>query len=120
DTTTEIACPGDESYLWNRCLVIAWPWKHVADLGNSRLLRSGIKFRTKHLSRGVLENPGICPQQLLYGGNELAVAEVKTEWIDVAILKAALSVVKHRQRCIPVRLYSGNSLIEHGLRLLRR
>ena len=61
------------------------------------LLRPVVEFRAIHLSGGVLQDPDIRPQKLLCivaaDGNDLAVAEVEAERIDVAIKEAAFSLV---------------------------
>ena len=56
DAAAQITYPGCEAHLRNRRLVSAWPWKHVADLGDFtfRLLVPGVEFHAKRLAGGVL------------------------------------------------------------------
>src|SRR4051794_10070420 len=109
DTATKITRRGNEGHLGNGGLVGARCGKHVANLGNLtfRFLRCCVEFWAEHFTGRVLEVPDIGPQQLLYGSNELAVADVEAEWIEVTVLKATLSLVERRQRGVLVRLYSG-------------
>jgi len=122
DTATKVACPGDESNLRNWRPVGARPWKHVADFGDLtlRFLSGGVEFWTKHLSRWILKGPGISPNQLFYGRNELAVTEIEAEWVKIALLEVSLSLVELGQCDGFVCLYSGHSPVEHGPGLLSR
>jgi hypothetical protein len=53
DATAQIADPGYQAYLCNRCHVGARLWKHVADLSDLTFLRGGVEILTKHLACGI-------------------------------------------------------------------
>ena len=91
DAAAQITHLGDETYLRDRRLVCAGPWKHVADLSDLtfRFLRRSVKFRTKYLAGGVLEGPNIRAQILLCivaaDGKDFAVADLKALCIEVSV-----------------------------------
>src|SRR6267142_2955746 len=130
DPATVIACLGDKTHLRNRGRGRAGFWKRVADLGNLTfwLLRRGVKFLTICRAGGVLERPHIrASWNSKRTCDGFPVRDFEAEWIEVAVLEAALSLVEHCQRHGLVRLYGSNSLIQHrscllggsGLPLLR-
>src|SRR6516225_11528543 len=90
DATAQIANPGNEAHLRNRCRVGARFGEHVADLGELtfRLLCGSKLFQPKRLAGGVLIVPSVLAKQLLSirvgEGMDFAVADVEAIWIQVA------------------------------------
>src|SRR5262249_55119802 len=114
-------CLGDKTHLRNRGRGRAGFWKHVADLGNLTfwLLRRGVDFLAVRLAGGVLERSDIrASWNSNWTGEGFPVRDSETEWIQVAVLEAALSLDEHRQRYGLVRLDGNNSLLQHRSGLL--
>src|SRR6202035_1319217 len=95
----------------------------IADLGDLTfwLLRRGVEFQAERLAGGILERPYIrARRDCDRSGDALPISASEAEWIEIAVLEAALSLVEHRQRHGLVRLYCGNRLVEHGPGFLGR
>src|SRR5262245_33768140 len=99
DAATKIARLGDKGDLGGRRLISSRPGKHVAHCGDLAfgLLCRSVEFWAKHFASGILQRPAIGASQLLYAGNELAVAKVEAEWVQIAILESVIAFVEHRQ-----------------------
>jgi hypothetical protein len=119
DAAPQVDDRGDEAHLRNWRFVGTRLWKHVADLIDLALLRPVVEFRAVHLAGSVLQGPDIRPQKLFCivagDGNDLSVAEIEAEWIDVAIEEAGFSLVDLVDRLGLVRFQSGNRLVSMAL-----
>src|SRR5262249_29455153 len=122
DTAAQIADLGYEAHFLKRRREGARLWKliarHLSDF-TFRLLRCGVDCRTICLAACVLEGSNVrASWNSLRTGESLPVRDPETEWIKIAVQEPALSLDEHRYRHGLVRLYSGDSLVEHGPSLL--
>ena len=95
---------------------------HIADFVDFtlRLLCGGKGYRTPGLSGYVFLNPHILTKILRIWtsvGVDLSVGKVEAKWIEVAILKADISLSKHGERFCFIRFYSSDRFLEQGLGL---
>src|ERR1700686_1087823 len=115
DAATQIADLRDEAFFRNRRLVCARLWKHVVDRRNLllRLLGGGVKFHAPCLAINVFLGPNILAKicRIRVGvGIDLSVAKIEAKWIQVAILKATLSLSKHIESFGLICIHSSDGL----------
>src|SRR3984893_8325674 len=116
DTATLIAGPGDKADLLDRREVGTRARKHVADLVRA-LPRSVVEVFAEGLAGGVLERSDILSENHGRTGGDDAVHDVEAEWIEVAVLEAALALVAHPERHGLVGRDGEDRPFEHGLGL---
>src|SRR5262245_23780678 len=96
---------------------------HVADFRDRafRLLPSLEEFLTKGLAGLVLQSPSIrTDESLRLSCEDLAVADICTERVKVAIFETSFALDEHVDCLGPVGLHGGHSLLQHCLGLVCR
>jgi hypothetical protein len=107
---------GDEAYLRDG-RVTAGSRKRITDFSDNTFLRCVVNSLAIRIAGLILESSYILANGDRRSGVELSIRDAKAEWVEIAILKAALALDEHRERLSLVCLYCRHSLFEHSLGL---
>src|SRR5262249_5651866 len=118
----DVADPSHKADFLYR-LRFAGPRKHVANLTDRTfgLLPGVVDLLTKSLPGLVLQGACISANEILcLSCEDLAIADIPAEWVEIAILEAAFAVDEHVDSLGLVGLHGGDCLYEHGFGFFRR